>query len=290
MATIKKFEDLEIWQIARELHLQVSNITETSPTLVKDFELKDQIRRSAGSTMDNIAEGFGRGSRLEFIQFLSIAKASASEVQSQLIRSIDRKHMNQETFNSLDDLALKVGNKIGSLMKYLNETNIRGQKFNNRQLNAEIIKEANNKQNHKPQTTNNETINTEGAAKPLGAYPHARRVGNLLFLSGIGSRQATDNKIPGLELDSVGNILKYDIEAECHSVFANVKAVLEASGSSWNKMVDVTVYLTNMKNDFPAYNKIYGEYFKDVNACRTTVEVKSLPTPIAIELKVIATL
>jgi len=135
-----------------------------------------------------------------------------------------------------------------------------------------------------------EIINTDSAAKPLGAYPHARRVGNLLFLSGIGSRSAVDNKIPGLELDAAGNILAYDIEAECHSVFANVKAVLEASGSSWDKIVDVTVFLTNMKKDFPVYNKVYGDYFKDVNACRTTVEVKSLPTPIAIELKVIATI
>ena len=133
-------------------------------------------------------------------------------------------------------------------------------------------------------------VKTENAAKPLGAYPHARKVGNLLFLSGIGSRRATDNKIPGLELDEAGNIVKYDIEAECHSVFANVKAVLEASGSSWDKMVDVTVFLTNMKADFPTYNKIYGEYFSGVEACRTTVEVKSLPTPIAIELKVIATI
>ncbi len=134
-----------------------------------------------------------------------------------------------------------------------------------------------------------EIVNTQKAAQPLGAYPHARRVGNLLFLSGIGSRSASDNSIPGLELDSEGNIVKYDIEAECHSVFANVKAVLEASGSSWDKIVDVTVFLTNMKKDFPLYNKIYGEYFKEVQACRTTVEVKSLPTPIAIELKVIAT-
>ena len=136
----------------------------------------------------------------------------------------------------------------------------------------------------------NEIIKTDSAASPLGAYPHARKVGNLLFLSGIGSRQASDNKIPGLELDREGNIIKYDIEAECHSVFANVKAVLEASGSSWDKMVDVTVFLTNMKKDFPVYNKIYGEYFAGVEACRTTVEVKSLPTPICIELKVIATI
>ena len=135
-----------------------------------------------------------------------------------------------------------------------------------------------------------EIIHTDNAAKPLGAYPHARRVGNLLFLSGIGSRSAKDNRIPGLVQDEEGNIISYDIEAECRSVFANVRAVLEASGSSWEKMVDVTVFLTNMKKDFPVYNKIYGEYFKDVQACRTTVEVKSLPTPIAIELKVIATI
>ena len=135
-----------------------------------------------------------------------------------------------------------------------------------------------------------EIINTGNASTPLGAYPHARKIGNLLFLSVIGSRNPKDNSIPGLKLDKDGNILKYDIEAECHAVFANVKAVLEASGSSWDKIIDVTVFLTNMKKDFPVYNKIYGEYFKDVEACRTTVEVKSLPTPICIELKVIATL
>jgi 2-aminomuconate deaminase len=133
-------------------------------------------------------------------------------------------------------------------------------------------------------------IKTEAAAKPLGAYPHARKVGNLLFLSGIGSRQASDNQIPGLKLDEQGNILEYDIEAECRSVFANVKAVLEASGSRWENMIDVTVFLTNMKKDFPIYNKLYAEFFQGVEACRTTVEIKSLPTPIAIELKVIATI
>ena len=132
-------------------------------------------------------------------------------------------------------------------------------------------------------------IKTDKAEKPLGAYPHARKAGNLLFLSGIGSRSAVDNSIPGLVQDDQGNIVSYDIEAECHSCFANVKAVLEASGSSWDEIIDVTVFLTNMKKDFPIYNKVYGEYFKDVQACRTTVEVKSLPTPIAIELKVIAT-
>ncbi len=131
-------------------------------------------------------------------------------------------------------------------------------------------------------------VKTKNAAAPLGAYPHARRVGNLLFLSGIGPRNPKDNSIPGLQLGADGEILRYDIEAECHAVFANVKAVLEASGSSWEKIVDVTVFLTNMKDDFPIYNKIYSGYFSGVQACRTTVEVNSLPTPIAIELKVIA--
>ncbi|MGZ5285911.1 MAG: RidA family protein [Flavisolibacter sp.] len=134
----------------------------------------------------------------------------------------------------------------------------------------------------------NEIIHTASAAQPLGAYPHARRAGNLLFLSGIGSRSAKDNSIPGLVQDEQGNIVSYDIVAECHSCFANVKAVLEASGSSWEKIIDVTVFLTNMKKDFPVYNSVYAEYFSKVQACRTTVEVKSLPTPIAIELKVIA--
>ena len=133
-------------------------------------------------------------------------------------------------------------------------------------------------------------IHTDNASKPLGAYPHARRVGNLLFLSGIGPRDPKNNSIPGLKLNEKGEIVEYDIIAECHSVFANVKAVLEASGSSWTKIVDVTVFLTNMEKDFTLYNKIYAEYFSSVQACRTTVEVKSLPTPIAIELKVIATI
>ncbi|MEN9525500.1 MAG: hypothetical protein RL447_726 [Bacteroidota bacterium] len=131
-------------------------------------------------------------------------------------------------------------------------------------------------------------IHTSQAAKPLGAYPHARRVGNLLFLSGIGPRSASDNSIPGLILNHDGTIRQYDIEAECRATFANVKAVLEASGSSWDNIVDVTVFLTNMKTDFPIYNRVYAEYFSSVQACRTTVEVKSLPTPIAVELKVIA--
>jgi 2-aminomuconate deaminase len=131
-------------------------------------------------------------------------------------------------------------------------------------------------------------IITNKAARPLGAYPHARKAGNLLFLSGIGSRRVEDNKIPGLEVDENGSKCGHDIVAECHQVFANVKDVLEAAGSDWSKIIDVTVFLTDMKNDFEKFNKVYKEYFEEVLPCRTTVEVKSLPSLISIELKVIA--
>ncbi len=131
-------------------------------------------------------------------------------------------------------------------------------------------------------------INSSKAPEPVGLYPHARRVGNLLFLSGVGPRERGEKKIPGVELDDKGNIISYDIETQCHSVFKNIRFILEDSGSSWDKLVDVTVFLTNMKDDFPVYNKIYAEYFKDNQPCRTTIEIKSLPTPIAIELKCIA--
>ena len=127
------------------------------------------------------------------------------------------------------------------------------------------------------------------AAEPVGLFPHAKKVGSLLFLSGIGPRERGTKKIPGVELDSAGNIVSYDIEKQCHAVFQNVRFVLEDAGSSWDKLVDVTVFLTNMKNDFPIYNRIWAEYFKDGAPCRTTVEVNCLPTPIAIELKCIAT-
>ncbi len=133
-------------------------------------------------------------------------------------------------------------------------------------------------------------INSEKAPEPVGLYPHARQVGNLLFLSGVGPRERGTKKIPGVELDENGNIVSYDIEAQCHSVFKNVRLIVESAGSSWDKIVDVTVFLTNMKDDFKTYNKIYAEYFADNQPCRTTVEISSLPTPIAIELKVIATI
>ena len=126
------------------------------------------------------------------------------------------------------------------------------------------------------------------APEPVGPYPHGRKVGNLLFLSGIGPRERGSKNIPGVELDTKGNIRSYDIEAQCHSVFKNVRMILEDAGSSWDKIADVTVFLTNMKKDFPAFNRIYGEYFKEHQPARTTIEVNALPTPIAIEVKVIA--
>ena len=135
-----------------------------------------------------------------------------------------------------------------------------------------------------------EIINSSKAPEPVGLYPHARRVGNLLFLSGVGPRERGTKKIPGVELDGDGNILSYDIETQCRSVFQNVRWILEDAGSSWDKIVDVTVFLTNMKDDFSVYNRVYAEYFKENLPCRTTVEINKLPTPIAIELKVIATI
>ena len=135
-----------------------------------------------------------------------------------------------------------------------------------------------------------EKFETDKAPHPVGLYPHARRVGNLLFLSGVGPRRPGTNEIPGNETDEQGNLLKYDIEAQCRSVFDNVRVILEASGSSWDQLVDVTVFLTDMSADFKKYNEIYAEFFQAVQPCRTTVEVGALPTPIAIELKCIATI
>lgn len=134
------------------------------------------------------------------------------------------------------------------------------------------------------------TVRTDAAPAPVGAYPHARRVGNLLFLSGVGSRQPGTNAIPGNVYGPDGQLLGYDIEAQCRQVFANVRAVLEASGVCWSDLVDVTVFLTDLARDFPVYNRLYAEHFAGVDACRTTVGVVALPTPIAIELKCIALL
>jgi 2-aminomuconate deaminase len=132
------------------------------------------------------------------------------------------------------------------------------------------------------------TIHADKAPEPVGSYPHAKKAGNLLFLSGVGPRKRGSKEIPGVTLDSRGTITSYDIEQQCHSVFKNVRLILEASGSTWENLIDVTVFLTNMKEDFAIFNKIYAEYFKENQPCRTTVEVNALPTPIAIELKCIA--
>lgn len=136
-----------------------------------------------------------------------------------------------------------------------------------------------------------EIINSSQAPDPVGSYPHARKVGDLLFLSGVGPRKKGSIEIPGVALDENKNIVSYNIEEQCHSVFNNVKLILEASGSRWENLIDITVYLTNMKNDFAIFNKIYATYFPDkaTQPCRTTVEINALPTPIAIELKCIAT-
>lgn len=132
-------------------------------------------------------------------------------------------------------------------------------------------------------------IVTDAAPPPVGAYPHARRVGDLLFLSGIGPRSAETGKIAGVTLDADGEVERYDIAAQCHAVFHNVRAVLASAGADLQDLVDVTVYLTNIRRDFETFNRIYGEYFSSANGpCRTTVEINRLPTPIAIELKCVA--
>ena len=135
-----------------------------------------------------------------------------------------------------------------------------------------------------------DAIDAGGAPRPVGSYPHARRVGNLLFLSGVGPRQPGSNVIPGNVCDESGKVIDYDITAQCRQVFANVRAVLEASGARWEDLVDVTVFLTDMQRDFSSYNRLYAEYFEGVDACRTTLGISALPTPIAIELKCVAAL
>ena len=136
----------------------------------------------------------------------------------------------------------------------------------------------------------NDIVRTDSAPKPVGAYPHARRVGNLLFLSGVGPRDPRTNAIIGNVYDSEGRLLSYDIDAQCRAVFANVRAILEASGARWEDLVDVTVFLTDMTRDFAAYNRVYAEHFTSAQPCRTTLGITALPTPIAIELKCIAAL
>src|SRR5215470_2035593 len=135
-----------------------------------------------------------------------------------------------------------------------------------------------------------DVVRAEHAPKPVGAYPHARRVGNLLFLSGVGPRDPATNEIHGNVYDNEGRLLAYNIEAQCRAVFANVRVILEASGACWEDLVDVTVFLTDMARDFATYNRVYAEYFTAAQPCRTTVGITALPTPIAVELKCIAAL
>lgn len=130
----------------------------------------------------------------------------------------------------------------------------------------------------------------KGAAAPVGAYPHARKVGNWIFLSGVGPRRPDTNEVPGNRYGDDGELLSYDIAAQCHSVLANIRAVLDAAGALWTDLVDVTVYLTDMKQDFKTFNSIYAEYFTQRRPCRTTIEVNALPTEIAIEMKCVACL
>jgi 2-aminomuconate deaminase len=137
---------------------------------------------------------------------------------------------------------------------------------------------------------NDRIVDSERAPEAVGSYPHARREGNLLFLSGIGPRERGAAAIPGVITDEDGRKIGRDIEIQCRSVFDNVRTVLEDSGSAWENMVDVTTFLTHMDQDFPTYNRVYAEYFGDVRPARTTVGISSLPTPIDIELKVIATI
>ena len=282
MTSNNKFTDLEIWQAANELGNKLFSILNLV-SFTNEPAIKDQMTISVGAIADHIAAGFGCDNKFEFIRFLGLSKASAAELQSQIIRCYNRNYISKEIQDKLIASTDDVTTKMDAFIKELDFT-----------LQEDDVTRNHNPGSRKPGkeyvVSPEAVISTLQAAKPLGAYPHARKAGNLLFLSGIGSRQAIDNKIPGLVLDTDGKIIKYDIEAECHAVFANVKAVLEASGSCWENMIDVTVFLTNMKKDFEIYNKIYCKYFQGINACRTTVEVKSLPTPIAIELKVIATL
>lgn len=133
-------------------------------------------------------------------------------------------------------------------------------------------------------------INSDRAPEPVGAYPHARRVGNLLFLSGVGPRERGTKVIPGVTLAEDGTVSEYDITEQTLSVFRNIRYILEDAGSSWENIVDVQVFLTDMKRDFKTFNALYAEHFAGVHACRTTIEIGALPTPIAVELKVIATI
>jgi len=140
----------------------------------------------------------------------------------------------------------------------------------------------------KPKREDGEILSSR-AAEPVGPYPHARRVGHLLFVSGTGPRRRGQKDTPGVTLDAQGKVASYDITAQCRAVFENLRYIVEDAGSSWDRIVDVTAFLTDM-DDFPAYNAVYAEHFTENRPTRTTVQVSRLPGPIAVELKVIATI
>ncbi|MEC8276252.1 MAG: Rid family hydrolase [Myxococcota bacterium] len=133
-------------------------------------------------------------------------------------------------------------------------------------------------------------VSTSAAPKPVGAYPHARRVGNLLYLSGVGPRQPGTDAIPGGPIKNANGPLDYDAAAQTRAVIENIKIILEASGASLSDIVDVTAFLIDMDRDFKSYNAVYAEYFTPIQATRTTIAIRALPTPIAVEFKVIAVL
>lgn len=135
------------------------------------------------------------------------------------------------------------------------------------------------------------SVHSRRAPEPVGPYPHARRAGEFLFVSGIGPRRRGTNEIPGVSLDGEGRVIAHDIEAQCRSCFDNVRSVLDDAGVEWDRIVDVTAFLTHLSSDFAHYNRVYAEYFAgpgNPNPARTTVEVTALPTPIAVEVKVVA--
>lgn len=239
-----------------------------------------QLLKSATSIAANYREASRARSEAEFIAKLGIVESEADETMLWLEMidemEITRKEKMKELIRENDEIIAMIVSSIRTVKNKIKSAELR---IPNSTIST-------------PQSKNpkSKIVESSRAPEPVGLYPHARRVGNLLFLSGVGPRERGTKKIPGVELDGKGRILSYDIETQCHSVFKNVRAILEDAGSNWNQIVDVTVFLTNMKKDFQTYNRVYAEYFKDNRPCRTTVEVNALPTPIAIELKVIATI
>lgn len=133
-------------------------------------------------------------------------------------------------------------------------------------------------------------LHSSRAPEPVGPYPHARRAGDFIFLSGVGPRMRGSKEIPGVTLAPDGSARSYCIETQCRSCFQNVRSVVEDAGARWDQVVDVTVFLTDMARDFAAYNRVYAEFFAGAgnpNPTRTTLGITALPTPIAVEVKAV---